>query len=44
MGLKGERKGTGFAGGEDAGVIDFGELKPQDLWRVRERIAAVTER
>ena len=38
--LDGVRKGTGFTGGEDAGVIDFGSLKPQDVWRLRERIGA----
>jgi len=43
LALKGERKGTGFTAGEDAGIIDFGNLKPQDLWRARERIAAAIE-
>jgi hypothetical protein len=41
MNLKGERKATGFVGGEDAGVIDFSGLRPQDAWRLRERIGAV---
>ncbi len=35
--LTGERKGTGF-GGEDAGVIDFRQLKPQDVWALRVRV------
>lgn len=34
------RKGTGAAG-EDAGVIEFANLKPQDAWRLRERVGAV---
>ncbi len=32
------RKGTGFTGGEDAGVIDFRQLRPQDLWALRVRV------
>jgi hypothetical protein len=36
--LTGERKGTGFAGGEDAGVIHFANLRPQDVWELRTRI------
>jgi hypothetical protein len=36
--LTGERKGSGFAGGEDAGVIQFARLKPQDVWALRVRI------
>jgi hypothetical protein len=35
--LTGERKGTGFPG-EDAGVIHFAQLKPQDEWALRVRI------
>ncbi len=35
--LAGERQGTGFAG-EDAGRIDYGRLRPQDLWALRLRI------
>ena len=35
--LAGKRKGTGFAG-EDAGVIHFAQLKPQDVWALRVRI------
>ncbi len=31
------RKGTGFAG-EDAGVIDFDSLKPQEVWALRVRV------
>ncbi len=37
--LSGERKGTvGFTGGEDAGVIAFARLKPQDVWALRVRV------
>ncbi|MDB5299821.1 MAG: hypothetical protein JWO87_1484 [Phycisphaerales bacterium] len=35
--LAGEKHGTGFAG-EDAGVIDFGRLRPQELWALRMRV------
>ncbi len=28
-------RGTEFAGGEDAGVLDYGSLRPQDLWSLR---------
>jgi hypothetical protein len=38
--LIGERKGTGFAG-EDAGVIHFARLKPQDVWALRVRLGEV---
>jgi hypothetical protein len=38
--LTGERRGTGFAG-EDAGVIHFSRLRPQDLWALRVRIGEV---
>ncbi len=33
--LAGTRQGTGFAGGEDAGRIDYGRLRPRDLWALR---------
>jgi len=36
--LSGERKGTGFTGGEDAGVVAFTRLKPQDVWALRVRV------
>jgi hypothetical protein len=32
--LIGQRKGTG-AGGEDAGEIQFANLRPRDLWQLR---------
>jgi len=38
LNLSGQKHGTGFTGGEDAGVIDFGSLRPQDLWALRVRI------
>src|SRR5205823_12716017 len=37
LNLVGKRTGTGF-GGEDAGRIDYGKLRPQDLWALRMRI------
>lgn len=39
LNLSGQRKGTGYTADEDAGVIDFGSLRPQDLWSLRMRIA-----
>jgi hypothetical protein len=33
--LSGQKRGTGIRGGEDAGVIDFDRLRPQDLWALR---------
>ncbi len=33
--LSGTRQGTGFAGGEDAGRIDYGRLRAADLWSLR---------
>ncbi len=38
--LVGERKGSGFAG-EDAGVIHFSQLKPQEVWTLRVRLGEV---
>ncbi|MDB5289519.1 MAG: hypothetical protein JWL69_760 [Phycisphaerales bacterium] len=38
--LEGVKHGTGFAG-EDAGVIDFGRLRPQELWALRTRVGQV---
>jgi hypothetical protein len=37
--LAGTRQGTGFAGGDDAGRIDYTRLRPQDLWALRTAIA-----
>lgn len=42
--LQGQRQSTGFTGGEDAGVVDFGTLKPGDLWRLRMTVADVIEK
>jgi hypothetical protein len=39
--LKGQRRGTGFTADEDAGVIAFDHLRPQDLWAMRVRIGEV---
>jgi hypothetical protein len=36
--LSGKRQGTGLVGGEDAGVIEFGKLLPQDVWALRARV------
>jgi hypothetical protein len=38
--LAAQRKGTGHAG-EDAGVIDFARLRPQDVWALRVRVGQV---
>jgi hypothetical protein len=39
--LSAKRKGTGFTADEDAGVMEFANFKPQDAWRLRERVGAV---
>jgi len=33
--LAGTRQGTGVTGGEDAGRIDYGRLRPRELWALR---------
>jgi Domain of unknown function (DUF4091) len=33
--LAGTRQATGFQGGDDAGRIDYGRLRPQHLWALR---------
>jgi hypothetical protein len=38
--LAGQHKGTGFPG-EDAGVIHFAQLKPQEVWALRVRVGEV---
>jgi hypothetical protein len=38
LGLAGERRGTGFTSYEDAGVIHFTRLRPQDVWALRLRV------
>jgi hypothetical protein len=35
--LAGKREGTGV-GGEDAGVLSYDQLKPQDVWNLRVRV------
>lgn len=35
-----KREGTGFTAGEDAGVISYQKLTPQDLWNLRTRLGA----
>jgi hypothetical protein len=35
LNLVGKRQGTGFTGGEDAGTIDYGRLRPRDVWALR---------
>lgn len=42
--LSGQRRGTGFTGGEDAGVMEYAQLRPQDLWAVRTRIGEALSR
>lgn len=37
--LAGRRRDTGAAG-EDAGVVDYGRLRPQDVWSLRVRVGA----
>jgi hypothetical protein len=41
LGLSAERKGSGFAGGEDAGVIHYERLRPRDDWALRVRLGEV---
>jgi hypothetical protein len=36
--LSGVRRGTGFSDGEDAGVVQFGKLRPQDVWALRVQV------
>lgn len=36
--LAAERRGTGFSGGEDAGVIHYSRLTPQALWALRVQV------
>jgi hypothetical protein len=36
--LAGTRQGTGTSAGEDAGRIDYGTLRPQDVWALRAAI------
>jgi hypothetical protein len=38
--LAATRAGTGFQGGEDAGVMRYGRLRPQDVWRLRVQMGA----
>ncbi len=33
--LAGKREGTSYSGGEDAGRIDYGRLRPRDIWALR---------
>ena len=35
LNLVGKRQATGFTGGEDAGTIDYGRLRPRDVWALR---------
>jgi hypothetical protein len=42
--LTGTRQGTGFSGGEDAGRIDFGQLRARDLWVLRTAIGEALSR
>jgi hypothetical protein len=40
LGLAAQREGTGFVGGEDAGVITFANLLPQNVAALRRQIGA----
>jgi hypothetical protein len=42
--LAGERRSTGFAGGDDAGRIDYARLRPQHLWALRLAIGEALSR
>ena len=44
LGLHGERQGTGFQGGEDAGRLAFAGLTPQDLWSLRVQVGRMLDR
>ncbi|MGH7134967.1 MAG: hypothetical protein ACREHD_04460, partial [Pirellulales bacterium] len=35
LGLVGQRKASGITAAEDAGVIHYGDIKPEDLWALR---------
>jgi hypothetical protein len=35
LNLIGKRQATGFTGDEDAGTIDYGRLRPRDVWALR---------
>jgi Domain of unknown function (DUF4091) len=35
LNLAGTRQGTGVTGGEDAGRIDYGRIRPRDVWALR---------
>jgi hypothetical protein len=41
LGLAAERRATGAGGAEDAGLLHYGQLKPQDLWALRVRVGEV---
>ncbi len=38
LGLEAQRWGTGFAGGEDAGIVEYAQLLPETAWTVRVRV------
>ena len=42
--LAGTRQGTGITAGEDAGRIDYGELRPRDVWALRVAIGEALSR
>ena len=43
LGLVGRKKSTGWAG-EDAGVMDYGPMTPQSLWRLKRRLGTWLDR
>jgi hypothetical protein len=41
LAVSGQKRSAGFTGGEDAGVIHFDRLRPQDLWALRFRVGEI---
>jgi hypothetical protein len=42
--LAGQRHGSGFTGDEDAGLMHYAELKPQDVWKLRVEVGEILNR
>lgn len=42
--LVGERRDTGFTGGEDAGTMHYAKLLPQEVWTLRTRVGEIISR
>lgn len=41
LGLEGQRRGTGFTEGEDAGTMEYASLLPEKVWALRVRVGRV---